>query len=153
MDRNANVVAIIGRANVGKSTLFNRLIQKRMAIVDDIPGVTRDRLYTQVEWAGKSFYLVDTGGFPNEDEPLFDMVGKQIDRAIEEASVIIFVVDGREGILPLDFRIAEILRRSNRRVIVAVNKIDEPMHEPLLYEAFALGFEDVVGVSAEHNRN
>lgn len=153
MDRNANVVAIIGRANVGKSTLFNRLIQKRMAIVDDIPGVTRDRLYTQVEWAGKSFYLVDTGGFSNEDEPLFDMVGKQIDRAIEEASVIIFVVDGREGILPLDFRIAEILRRSNRRVIVAVNKIDEPMHEPLLYEAFALGFEDVVGVSAEHNRN
>lgn len=153
MDRNANVVAIIGRANVGKSTLFNRLIQKRMAIVDDIPGVTRDRLYAQVEWAGKSFYLVDTGGFPNEDEPLFDMVGKQIDRAIEEASVIIFVVDGREGILPLDFRIAEILRRSNRRVIVAVNKIDEPMHEPLLYEAFALGFEDVVGVSAEHNRN
>lgn len=153
MDRNANVVAIIGRANVGKSTLFNRLIQKRMAIVDDIPGVTRDRLYAQVEWAGKSFYLVDTGGFPNEDEPLFDMVGKQIDRAIEEASVIIFVVDGREGILPLDFRIAEILRRSNRRVIVAVNKIDEPMHEPLLYEAFALGFEDVIGVSAEHNRN
>lgn len=153
MDRNTNVVAIIGRANVGKSTLFNRLIQKRMAIVDDIPGVTRDRLYAQVEWAGKSFYLVDTGGFPNEDEPLFDMVGKQIDRAIEEASVIIFVVDGREGILPLDFRIAEILRRSNRRVIVAVNKIDEPMHEPLLYEAFALGFEDVVGVSAEHNRN
>lgn len=153
MDRNANLVAIIGRANVGKSTLFNRLIQKRMAIVDDIPGVTRDRLYAQVEWAGKSFYLVDTGGFPNEDEPLFDMVGKQIDRAIEEASVIIFVVDGREGILPLDFRIAEILRRSNRRVIVAVNKIDEPMHEPLLYEAFALGFEDVIGVSAEHNRN
>jgi len=153
MDRNTNVVAIIGRANVGKSTLFNRLIQKRMAIVDDIPGVTRDRLYAQVEWAGKSFYLVDTGGFPNEDEPLFDMVGKQIGRAIEEASVIIFVVDGREGILPLDFRIAEILRRSNRRVIVAVNKIDEPMHEPLLYEAFALGFEDVVGVSAEHNRN
>lgn len=153
MDRNADVVAIIGRANVGKSTLFNRLIQKRMAIVDDIPGVTRDRLYAQVEWAGKSFYLVDTGGFPNEDEPLFDMVGKQIDRAIEEASVIIFVVDGREGILPLDFRIAEILRRSNRRVIVAVNKIDEPMHEPLLYEAFALGFEDVIGVSAEHNRN
>lgn len=153
MDRNTNVVAIIGRANVGKSTLFNRLIQKRMAIVDDIPGVTRDRLYAQVEWAGKSFYLVDTGGFPNEDEPLFDMVGKQIDRAIEEASVIIFVVDGREGILPLDFRIAEILRRSNRRVIVAVNKIDEPMHEPLLYEAFALGFEDVIGVSAEHNRN
>ena len=153
MDRNANVVAIIGRANVGKSTLFNRLIQKRMAIVDDIPGVTRDRLYAQVEWAGKSFYLVDTGGFPNEDEPLFDMVGKQIDRAIEEASVIIFVVDGREGILPLDFRIAEILRRSNRKVIVAVNKIDEPMHEPLLYEAFALGFEDVIGVSAEHNRN
>ncbi|WP_286975460.1 ribosome biogenesis GTPase Der [Acetomicrobium sp. UBA5826] len=153
MDRNVNVVAIIGRANVGKSTLFNRLIQKRMAIVDDIPGVTRDRLYAQVEWAGKSFYLVDTGGFPNEDEPLFDMVGKQIDRAIEEASVIIFVVDGREGILPLDFRIAEILRRSNRRVIVAVNKIDEPMHEPLLYEAFTLGFEDVIGVSAEHNRN
>ncbi len=153
MDRNTNVVAIIGRANVGKSTLFNRLIQKRMAIVDDIPGVTRDRLYAQVEWAGKSFYLIDTGGFPNEDEPLFDMVGKQIGRAIEEASVIIFVVDGREGILPLDFRIAEILRRSNRRVIVAVNKIDEPMHEPLLYEAFALGFEDVVGVSAEHNRN
>ncbi|KRT36244.1 ribosome biogenesis GTPase Der [Acetomicrobium hydrogeniformans] len=153
MERNTNVVAIIGRANVGKSTLFNRLIQKRMAIVDDIPGVTRDRLYAQVEWAGKSFYLVDTGGFPNEDEPLFDLVGKQIDRAIEEASVIIFVVDGREGILPLDFRIAEILRRSNRRVIVAVNKIDEPMHEPLLYEAFALGFEDVIGVSAEHNRN
>lgn len=153
MERNTNVVAIIGRANVGKSTLFNRLIQKRMAIVDDIPGVTRDRLYAQVEWAGKSFYLVDTGGFPNEDEPLFDLVGKQIDRAIKEASVIIFVVDGREGILPLDFRIAEILRRSNRRVIVAVNKIDEPMHESLLYEAFALGFEDVIGVSAEHNRN
>lgn len=153
MGRNGDVVAIIGRANVGKSTLFNRIVQKRLAIVDDIPGVTRDRIYARVEWSGKSFYLVDTGGFPNDDEPLLDAVGRQIARAIEEANVIILVIDGREGILPQDERIAEILRKSNRKVIVAVNKIDEPMHEHLIYDAYKLGFEDVVGVSAEHNRN
>jgi len=153
MGRNGDVVAIIGRANVGKSTLFNRIVQKRLAIVDDIPGVTRDRIYARVEWSGKSFYLVDTGGFPNDDEPLLYAVGRQIVRAIEEANVIIFVVDGREGILPQDERIADILRKSNRKVIVAVNKIDEPMHDHLIYDAYKLGFEDVVGVSAEHNRN
>ncbi|AFM21576.1 ribosome-associated GTPase EngA [Acetomicrobium mobile DSM 13181] len=153
MGRNGDVVAIIGRANVGKSTLFNRIVQKRLAIVDDIPGVTRDRIYARVEWSGKSFYLVDTGGFPNDDEPLLDAVGRQIARAIEEANVIILVIDGREGILPQDEKIAEILRKSNRKVIVAVNKVDEPMHEHLIYDAYKLGFEDVVGVSAEHNRN
>lgn len=153
MGRNGDVVAIIGRANVGKSTLFNRIVQKRLAIVDDIPGVTRDRIYARVEWSGKSFYLVDTGGFPNDDEPLLYAVGRQIARAIEEANVIIFVVDGREGILPQDERIADILRKSDRKVIVAVNKIDEPMHDHLIYDAYKLGFEDVVGVSAEHNRN
>ncbi|MGB4146932.1 MAG: GTPase, partial [Acetomicrobium sp.] len=111
MGKKSNVVAIIGRTNVGKSTLFNRIIQKRLAIVDDTPGVTRDRIYAQVEWAGKTFYLVDTGGYSIEGEPLFEMMSRQINQAIEEANVIIFVIDGREGVLPQDEEIAEILRR------------------------------------------
>ena len=153
MGKKSNVVAIIGRTNVGKSTLFNRIIQKRLAIVDDTPGVTRDRIYAQVEWAGKTFYLVDTGGYSIEGEPLFEMMSRQINQAIEEANVIIFVIDGREGVLPQDEEIAEILRRKNCNVVVAVNKIDEPLHDHLVYEAYSLGFKEVIGVSAEHNRN
>lgn len=148
------IVAIIGRPNVGKSSLFNRMIGKRSAIVDDQPGVTRDRLYGEAEWASQKFYIVDTGGImPTADHPFMDLIAKQVDLAIEESSVIIFVVDGRDGITPMDEEIALKLRRSGKPVIIAMNKLDNvKQEENMLHEAYGLGFETVVATSAEHNK-
>ncbi|MGI6443116.1 MAG: ribosome biogenesis GTPase Der [Synergistaceae bacterium] len=148
------IVAIVGRPNVGKSSIFNRIIGKRSAIVDDQPGVTRDRLYGEAEWGGKSFYIVDTGGImPSEAHPFMDLIAQQVDLAIDESVVIIFVVDGRDGITPMDKQIALKLRKSGKPVILAMNKLDnQKQEEDMLYEAYELGFDTVIATSAEHNK-
>lgn len=147
------IAAIVGRPNVGKSSIFNRILGKRAAIVDDQPGVTRDRLYGEAEWAGKKFYIVDTGGIRSETEhPFMDLIEKQVDLALDESGVIIFVVDGKTGVTPTDEEISNKLRRSGKHVVVAMNKLDNTkMEDAMLGEAYSLGFDDVVPVSAEHN--
>lgn len=148
------IVSIIGRPNVGKSSLFNRLVGKREAIVDDMPGVTRDRLYGEVEWDDRKFFVVDTGGFLAKDENAFvEGMRAQIRTAIEESDLVLFVIDGREGPTWMDEDVADMLRRSGKPVIVVANKIDDGIHEDLIYQAYSLGFEEVIGVSAEHKRN
>lgn len=144
-------VAIVGRPNVGKSTLFNRLKRSRDAIVDDTPNVTRDRLYASIRWDDTTLTLIDTGGFDDSDrEPLLAKVREQVQKAIDEADSIIFLVDGREGVMPGDEDISDLLRRSRKRLFLAVNKIDGPEHEPLAYEFFRLGLEKVYSLSAAH---
>lgn len=148
------VVSIVGRPNVGKSSLFNRIIGERRAIVDDMPGVTRDRLYGRVQWKEKSFYVVDTGGLLMKDsDPIMEGVKGQIFQAIEESDVVIFVIDGSQGITWMDEDVAHALRVYSARVILAVNKIDDVSHDDDITEAYALGFENVIGISALHNRD
>lgn len=120
------VVAVVGRPNVGKSTFFNRALGKRLAIVEDRPGVTRDRHFARADWNGRHFYLVDTGGMvEGSNEPMDRLIRKQVVAAIEEADVVVLMVDGREGPHPLDYAVAEYLRRSNRPVVLLVNKVDK----------------------------
>ncbi|NLB83198.1 MAG: ribosome biogenesis GTPase Der [Synergistaceae bacterium] len=148
------VVSIIGRPNVGKSSLFNRLVGRRAAIVDDMPGVTRDRLYGEAEWRERKFYVVDTGGFLAKDENAFmEGMRVQIKIALEESDLVLFVIDGREGPNWMDEDVADILRKSGKPVIVAANKIDDGVHDDMVFQAYSLGFEEVIGVSAEHKRN
>ena len=150
------IIAIIGRPNVGKSSLFNRLLGRREAIVDDFPGVTRDRLYGEISWAGRRFYIVDTGGIMGDMKGDPGVIGKmsaQVRHALVESDGVIFVVDGRDGITPMDEEIAAMLRKSGRKVAVAVNKIDTPDKLDAAYEASSLGFAEVLPVSAEHNFN
>jgi len=145
------LIAIVGRPNVGKSTLFNRLTRSRAALVDDQPGITRDRLYAPVVWQGKSFTLVDTGGFDDsEAEPLLPGMRNQVVKAIEEADRVLFMVDGRNGLMPGDEKIADVLRRSRKKVLLGVNKVDGPEHQHLTAEFYSLGFDRVYPVSAAH---
>lgn len=147
------IVAIVGRPNVGKSTLFNRLIGERKAIVLDIPGVTRDRNFGDAHWQGKPFTVVDTGGFePASDDGMLTHMRTQALLAIEEAELVIFVLDARDGLLEADREVAEILRRAGRRVIYVVNKIDGNKQDALTADFFALGVEDIHPISAEHGR-
>ena len=119
------IIAIIGRPNVGKSSIFNRMVGRRTAIVDDQPGVTRDRIYGETEWASRRFYVVDTGGIMSEvDHPFMDLIAKQVDLALDESSAVIFVLDGRQGITPMDKDIALKLRKGGKPVIIAMNKLD-----------------------------
>ncbi|WP_457625978.1 ribosome biogenesis GTPase Der [Persephonella sp.] len=142
-------VALIGRPNVGKSSLFNRIIGKRKAIVEDIPGVTRDRLVSKAEWRGVPFEIVDTGGYIQGDEDKFaPYLRKQIEKELQFADLIVFVVDGKEGLTQADKDIADMLRKTDKSVIVAVNKIDSPSREENLYEFYELGFDKVIPVSA-----
>ncbi|RSL33827.1 ribosome biogenesis GTPase Der [Salibacterium salarium] len=144
------VVAIVGRPNVGKSTIFNRIIGERMAIVEDVPGVTRDRIYSKAEWTNKEFHVIDTGGIDLGNEPLFSQMKQQAEMAIDEADVILFLANGRDGITGADEEVASILHRSNKPVVLAVNKIDNHEMEQLIYEFYALGIEDVYPVSGSH---
>ncbi|MES2881162.1 MAG: GTPase, partial [Bacteroidota bacterium] len=145
----AFTVAIVGRPNVGKSTFFNRLLEQRKAIVEDTPGVTRDRQYGISEWNGKSFYVIDTGGFVPNSEDVFEReIRKQVQIAVEEASVILFLVDAATGMTDLDDAMADVLRRSTKPVFLVVNKVDN--NERLLEasEFYSLGFEHVFFISA-----
>ena len=146
-----SVIAIVGRPNVGKSTLYNRLSRSRDSLVDDQPGVTRDRLYASVNWGDTPFIVVDTGGFDKLDkESLLNQVRAQVVKAIEEADRIIFMVDGRMGLMPGDEEIADILRRSKKRFFTAINKIDGPEHEHLAHDFYRLGVDKVYPVSCAH---
>jgi GTPase len=142
-------VAIVGRPNVGKSTLFNRILGGRPAIVSERPGTTRDRHFGDAEWQGRRFWLVDTGGLiPGSHDSLDRAIEKQVEFALAESDVIIFVVDGREGLHPLDQAIAERLRRAARPVLLAVNKLDNLEHSTEQFQFYALGFGEPLGVSA-----
>jgi GTP-binding protein len=147
------VIAIVGRPNVGKSTLFNRLVGRRQSLVRDVPGVTRDRLYGRMSFERWQATLVDTGGFdPASREPLVEGVRRQVETAVEEADLILFVVDARAGATGLDEEIARILRRVERPVVVVANKVDEGGQETVLAELHRLGFGAPQPVSAEHGR-
>ena len=138
-----NIVAIVGRPNVGKSTLFNRMIQRRDAIVDSTPGVTRDRNYGKSEWNGMEFSVIDTGGYVRGSDDVFEgEIRKQVELAIDEADVIIFVVDVEEGITPMDDTVARLLRKVTKPVILAVNKVDNAMREKDAMEFYNLGLGD-----------
>ncbi|MBQ7170378.1 MAG: ribosome biogenesis GTPase Der [Synergistaceae bacterium] len=149
----AGIVAIIGRPNAGKSSLFNRLTGTKDAIVDDIPGVTRDRLYGECEYEGRSFYVVDTGGIFGEDSDFSAGIKSHVEAAVRECDAVIFLVDGKAGITGSDEEIADFIRRAgNKPVIVAVNKLDDPKHDDTANDAYALGFERVIPISAVHKR-
>ena len=143
-------IAIVGRPNVGKSTIFNRIAGERISIVEDTPGVTRDRIYTTGEWLGREFSIIDTGGIDLGDEPFMGQIKHQAEIAIDEADVIIFVASGREGITDADELVAKILYRSNKPVILAVNKVDNPEMRNDIYEFYALGLGDPFPVSGSH---
>ena len=143
-------VAIVGRPNVGKSTVFNRVLQQRLAIVEDTPGVTRDRIYGECNWLSKTFRVIDTGGIQIEDVPFQKEINAQVDIAIEEADVIIFLTDGRSGLTSDDEYIARLLRKANKPVILAVNKIDDISIINNIYEYYQLGVGDPIAVSGIH---
>lgn len=135
-----NIVAIVGRPNVGKSTLFNRMIQRREAIVDSVAGVTRDRNYGKSEWNGQTFSVIDTGGYVRGSDDIFEgEIRKQVELAIDEADVILFVVDVEEGITPMDAEVAKLLRRVTKPIVVGVNKVDNAMREKDAFEFYNLG--------------
>ncbi len=145
------IVAIIGRPNVGKSTLFNRLSEQKKAIVIDEPGATRDRNYAETSWLDRHFTLIDTGGFePVSTEKILTQMREQTSLAIEEADVIIFLLDGKDGLTPADRDITDLLRRTGKPVFFVVNKIDGPKHENLAMEFYGLGIEKLYTISAQH---
>ena len=149
--RRSPVLAIVGRPNVGKSTLFNKLLGERKAIVDDSPGVTRDRNYGEAEWAGRKFQLIDTGGLNIDAEGgLEESVQKQSRLALREADVILFLFDGKGGLNPLDREAVGLLRKEDKPVLFAVNKIDSRQRADNLYEFYALGIDPLFSISAEH---
>jgi GTP-binding protein len=145
-----SVVAIVGRPNVGKSTIFNRLVGERISIEEDIPGVTRDRIYAEVEWLNSKFNVIDTGGIEITDEPLLVQMRHQAEIAIDEADVIIFLVNGREGITAADEEVAKLLYKSNKPVVLGVNKIDNPEMRENIYEYYSLGFGEPFPISGSH---
>src|SRR5690625_394252 len=143
-------VAIVGRPNVSKSTIFNRLLGERVSIVEDTPGVTRDRIYGEAEWLTTRFNIIDTGGIEISEEPLLTKIRYQAEIAIEEADVIIFLVNGRDGITAADEEVAKVLYKSKKPTVVAVNKIDNPEMKDNIYEFYALGFGEPFPVSGAH---
>ncbi len=144
------VVAIVGRPNVGKSTIFNRILQERKSIVEDTPGVTRDRIYGKGEWLTKEFRLIDTGGIQVADQPFKKEIEIQVEIAIEEADTILFVVSGKDGITNDDEYIARMLRKANKPVILAVNKVDDTQFQNSIYEFYNLGIGDPIACSGAH---
>ncbi len=153
VNTNLPIVALIGRPNVGKSTLFNRITKSRKAIVDPTPGVTRDRHYDRVSWEDKTFILVDTGGIDdNPEDVLVPHIREQALAALEEADIVLFLMDGKQGVTPADYEVVEILRRSKKPVFHIVNKIDSPENEiELLSQFYELGIDELFPLSAEHS--
>jgi len=145
-----SVMAIVGRPNVGKSTIFNRLVGERISIVEDTPGVTRDRIYAEGEWLNERFNVIDTGGIELGDEPLLVQMREQAQVAIDEADVIVFMVNGRDGITGADEEVAKILYKSNKPVVLAVNKVDNPEMRENIYEFYSLGFGEPHPISGTH---
>lgn len=144
-----SIVAIVGRPNVGKSTLFNRLTEQRTAIVDDLSGVTRDRLYGECVWNGRDFSVIDTGGYVENPENVFETeIKKQVLMALDEADALIFVLDVETGITDLDDQMAHILRKSNKKVVIAVNKVDNHIRQDDVYEFYNLGLGDPIAISS-----
>lgn len=146
-----STVALVGRPNVGKSTIFNRLVGKRISIIDDTPGVTRDRIYGDVEYKNFKFHLIDTGGIDVTDDVFNDEIKIQAAIAIDEADIVVFIVDGMAELNQNDYVVRDMLKKSGKDVIVAVNKIDNTKREDNVYNFYELGFEKVIGVSGEHN--
>ncbi len=145
-------VAILGRPNVGKSTLFNKIVGKRVSIIEDIPGVTRDRIYEKTSYKNKSFYLIDTGGIDDTNLDFNKEIKLQATLAIEEADVIIFIVDGKDGLTSNDLVVKNLLRKYNKKVIVAINKIDVKESQNNLYDFYELGFDYYIPISSIHNK-
>ena len=146
----AGLVAIVGRANVGKSTIFNRMVGERISIVEDVAGVTRDRIYAKASWLTKEFSVIDTGGIELENASFTTQIKMQAEIAIEEADVIVFVVNGREGITKEDEYVARLLQKSRKPIILVVNKIDDNQFRDYIYEFYALGVGDPIPVSGSH---
>jgi len=143
-------VAIVGRPNVGKSSLFNRLVGSRLSITDDEAGVTRDRLYAKAEWLTKNFRVIDTGGIDIGDAPFLNQIKAQAQIAMDEADVVVFVVDGKTGLVDADYYIAKLLYKSEKPVILAVNKIDDINQVQNIYEFYALGLGEPIAISSHH---
>src|SRR5690606_4799876 len=134
------VVAIVGRPNVGKSTIFNRIVGERISIEEDTPGVTRDRIYGKAEWLNTEFNIIDTGGIDIGDEPFLEQIRAQAQVAIDEADCIIMITSGRDGVTAQDEEVAKILYRSKKPVVLAVNKVDNPDMRHQIYDFYSLGF-------------
>lgn len=143
-------VAIVGRPNVGKSTIFNRIVGERISIVEDVSGVTRDRIYSAADWLSHDFNLIDTGGIDIGDEPFLVQIRLQAEIAIEEADVIIFLTNGREGVTDADEQVAKILYKTKKPVVLAVNKVDNPEMKDMIYDFYSLGFGDPHPISGSH---
>ena len=145
------IVALVGRPNVGKSTIFNRLVGTKMAIIEDTPGVTRDRLYGTVNYLDYSFHLIDTGGIDMGDGNFNTEIKGQAELAIDEADIVVFAVDGKEGLTTGDYTVRDILKKSGKPVIVAINKTDSKIYEEHKYDFYSLAFDNYIELSAEHN--
>lgn len=144
-------VALVGRPNVGKSTLFNKIVGKKVSIIEDLPGVTRDRIYQEATYNNKSFYLIDTGGIDASKMKFNDEIKMQAEIAIKEADVVVFIVDGKEGLTANDLLVRDLLRKSKKEVIVAINKIDNKETKNNIYDFYELGFQTYIPISSIHN--
>ena len=144
------IVAIVGRANVGKSTIFNRIVGQRISIVEDTPGVTRDRIYGDASWLTRDFKIIDTGGIELENASFTEQIKMQAEIAIEEADIILFVVNGREGVTKEDLFVARLLQKSRKPIVLAVNKIDDQKFKDNIYDFYSLGIVDPIAVSGSH---
>jgi len=144
------VIAIVGRPNVGKSTIFNRIVGERISIVEDKPGITRDRIYGSSEWLGRPFSIIDTGGIESGGDELLQSIRMQAEFAIAEADAIIFLTDAKAGLTPADREVAELLYRSGKPVVVAVNKVDNIKRQEDIYDFYSLGFGEPIGISGAH---
>ena len=148
---NLPTVALVGRPNVGKSTLFNKIVGKQVSIIEDLPGVTRDRIYHEATYNKKRFYLIDTGGIDATKMDFNDEIKMQAEIAINEADIVIFIVDGKEGLTQNDLIVRDILRKTNKKVIVAINKIDVKEAQDNIYDFYELGFDTYIPISSIHN--